>query len=116
MSNRAIGLQTVVSNLFQWRKDKVDGLGALSSGLFEPRLETHAKRNRPWTDRTGAARRGLTATHRYGADHFSILLWHTVFYGKFLELRFAGRYAILEPTMREVGPEIIEQVRRYWSS
>ena len=26
------------------------------------RMETHAKQNAPWTDRTGAARRGLTGS------------------------------------------------------
>lgn len=88
--------------------------------------QSHARANAPWTDRTSNARNGLMAQPfktagglgRDAAGRFSrssgvygFVLFHSVPYGIWLEVRFSGRYAIIEPTIRKVGPETLMLVR-----
>ena len=71
-------------------------------------LENYMKKNAPWHDRTGNARRGLKSEVEEKDDNtVSIKLSHTVWYGKFLELRDELNCAILEPTSRLKGPDVI---------
>lgn len=61
-----------------------------------------AKENHPWQNNTGNAERGLQAQVVWSdKDHFTIFLGHgpDVFYGIWLEVRWGGRYAILQPTV-----------------
>jgi hypothetical protein len=69
---------------------------------FAPQLETYAKDNAPWTDRTGNARQGLTGlVDDVAVSIVDLYLTHSpaIFYGKFLELSYSGRYSIILPTM-----------------
>lgn len=66
------------------------------------------KENASWTDRTGAARNGLrTQTEHVPLVRHSILLMHSVAYGIWLEVRWAGRYAILQPAMLDQGQKLM---------
>lgn len=94
------GAAEVNRNLDAWRLKKVEDLSFLAQQVIAPELTKYARANRPWTDRTGNARRGLRGYSRTTATHLVIGIAHTVFYGKFLEKRHAGRYAILGPTLR----------------
>ena len=69
------------------------------------RMETHAKQNAPWTDRTGAARRGLTGSVETRDTVISALVAYSPLtpYGAFLEL---GKYGILGATIRWAMPNI----------
>lgn len=78
---------------------------AMESGKL--RVETYAKMNAPWADRTGAARNGLTASVELEAGEVVLTLEHTVDYGQWLELIQDGRFAIIMPTLEALGPEII---------
>lgn len=69
------------------------------------RAEAYAKINAGWTDRTTNARDGLIAVARNSVGHHEIILYHTMPYGIFLEIRWAGRYAIIRPTIRHEAPE-----------
>lgn len=70
-------------------------------------VQDYAQANAPWDDRTGAARDGLTAdSHREGFD-VEIDLYHTEDYGIWLEVRWNGKFAIIEPTIQHFGPEIM---------
>lgn len=60
----------------------------------------YAKANAPWTDRTGAARAGLSVDVSNAAGAIAMTLFHTVYYGIFLELKFGGRDAIIMPTLQ----------------
>ena len=66
---------------------------------FAARIESYAKQNAPWTDRTGNARQGLTARSFRTATAVSIILWHSVSYGIWLEVKNAGRFAVILPTL-----------------
>lgn len=65
------------------------------------KLETQAKQNRPWTDRTNRARLGLTGSSEVNKDGLRIVLAHTVDYGVWLELAHEKRFAIVEPTVKQ---------------
>ena len=72
-------------------------------------LQSYIKQNRPWTDRTGEARKRLTATvsDLPEGKGYRITLAHGVDYGVWLELAHEKRFAILEPTVRLKGPEVV---------
>lgn len=74
------------------------------------RLETYAKVHRPWTDRTGRARAGLSGTSRKQPNQYEwkITLSHSVDYGVFLELAHEKKWAIIMPTINEMSPKIME--------
>lgn len=75
-------------------------------------LEGYMKQNRPWTDRTGQARQRLKGTaERVSSNNFLIALSQGVDYGIWLELAHEKRYAILEPTVRLRGPEVVRGFR-----
>lgn len=64
--------------------------------------------NAPWTDRTGNARNGLKAEHQKQEMRWhQLTLSHSVPYGIWLEVRWSGRYAILNPTLEKIGPELM---------
>jgi hypothetical protein len=78
-------------------------------------IEQWMKSNRPWTDRTGAARAGLKTEVESVAGEF-VRLWLThgpdVEYGVWLEIRFSGKYAIISPALDHFGPKIWSDVMR----
>lgn len=74
-------------------------------------LEGYAKSHRPWTDRTGHARQRLTGYVQETSTGFRIIIAHGVDYGIWLELAKEKKYAILEPTVRLKGPDIIRGMK-----
>lgn len=71
-----------------------------------------AKTNARWTDRTGNARNGLGVSfnHVPGRLH-GFALFHRVPYGIWLEVRWSGKYAIIEQTIRQVFPKLMNTIR-----
>ena len=79
-------------------------------------LEGQMKQNRPWTDRTGRAKSGLSGTATKPNDEtVRITLSHEVDYGKWLELAHEKRYAIIAPTIRQESPRVIEGMQNIMS-
>lgn len=74
--------------------------------------EGHMRRNAPWTDRTSNARNGLFAQAFTSEDQYAIVVYHTMPYGIWLEVRFSGRYAIILPTVETVGPRLMDGLRK----
>lgn len=72
------------------------------------KLETEAKKNRPWTDRTSRARETLKGTSEVSKDEGLIVLAHGVDYGVWLELAHEKKYAIVEPTVRLKSNEVFK--------
>ena len=75
-------------------------------------LEGYAKEHRPWTDRTGDARKRLTSYVTDIPNGYRINLAHGVDYGIWLELAMEKRFAILEPTVRLQGQEVLRGMNR----
>ncbi len=78
---------------------------------FAAVLEAYAKQTAPWTDRTGAARQGLTGLAVKAATGVTIILAFSVHYGIFLELKNAGKYAVIIPTLEKHYAEIFQAVK-----
>lgn len=73
--------------------------------FFAARIESYAKANANWTDRTGNARQGLTARAFKAATAVTLILWHSVEYGVYLELANSGKYGIILKTLEQnYGP------------
>lgn len=71
-------------------------------------LKSYMQTNRPWTDRTGQAKRMLNADAEKVTNGIRISLSHGVDYGIWLEFAHEKRYAIIEPTIRIKGPEVMD--------
>ena len=63
--------------------------------VFAQKIASYAKANAPWTDRTGNARQGLTGLCVASATGIVIYLFHSMSYGIWLEVKNAGRFAII---------------------
>jgi hypothetical protein len=90
---------------------KVDAGVDLAFDMMEPTAESHARLHAPWTDNTGNARNGLFARHE--SDPMVVhrlVIYHTMPYGVFLEVRWSGKYAIIGPTMLAVSPDLAANV------
>lgn len=73
-------------------------------------LETAAKTNAGWTDRTGQARQGLTGVSVAAGDLVSIYLYHQAAHGKWLEVAHGGPYRIIIPTLTAHYGEIMRLI------
>lgn len=75
-------------------------------------MESYAKANRKWTDRTGLAKGNLrSVVSQPKKNLIRITLSHGVDYGVFLELANEQKYAIIKPTLEKYEPELMESVR-----
>lgn len=100
-------------------------------------VQDDARTSAPWTDRTGAARGGLFfAVDGYGLEPVTgtvtpeaslqksdvsiesgdkntlvIVVSHSVYYGKFLELKNGGRYAVIVSTIEANLPRLEQMIQ-----
>jgi hypothetical protein len=89
-------------------EDKANAAFRMYADTSAKKLESSMKENRPWTDRTGAARNRLRGTASTVKNGYEIKLAHGVDYGIWLELANEKRYAIIEPTIRLESPQVIK--------
>lgn len=68
-----------------------------------------------WTDRTGNARNGLFAKAFNEPGNHVVVIYHTVNYGIWLEVRFSGKNAIIDPTLAYHGPRAMALVSGFIS-
>ena len=76
-------------------------------------MEAYAKQNAPWRDITGISRQ--TISHDVKSDRYKqtiILRGGVSHHFVFLELGFERRYAIIEPTLIKMAPNIVRGWRR----
>jgi hypothetical protein len=97
---------TLTPNLLRFNIEFSAYVAGLTKG-FAAQVENYAQQNARWQDRTGQARRGLTATGSSSITKYTIDLFHTVDYGIWLEVRWSGRYAIIIPTIEVMGPRFM---------
>lgn len=70
----------------------------------------YAKESAPWSDRTGSARDGLEVDVYEEDGAVSLVLFHTVDYGLWLEVIQSGRFAVIMPTLEALAPLIFKSV------
>lgn len=101
------GLDKLISNT-QLLEVKFDAALHAYANTASKKVEAYAKQNRPWTDRTDNARNGLNArAEKYGRN-YRIALAHGVYYGIYLELARGKKYAIIDPTIKAMSPEVFK--------
>lgn len=98
--------------------DLIDGLDDLDENAiaaieftldyWATRAMSQMKAGARWTDRTSNARNGLMAKRFNEADGASLVLWHSMPYGIWLEVRWSGRYAIIGPTLNDIAPKVLQ--------
>lgn len=76
-------------------------------------LESSAKANGPWNDRTGNARAMLKGSTDVASEMVTIYLVHGVEYGVWLETRwsFGGRYAVIWKTISSHIPTLMSKLQ-----
>lgn len=99
------------ARLNQFGPDVKRGMVA-AANYVAPLAEAHMKANAPWTDRSTNARDGLKARTVVSTNKVAIVLYHSVPYGVFLEIRWGGRFAIIEPTIMVMAPKFVEAIGR----
>lgn len=77
---------------------------------FAEEALSYMQENAPWEDQTGDAREGLGAAVEELGSMLSLILYHSVDYGVWLEVRWGGRYAIIIPTLETMGPELMSRL------
>lgn len=68
------------------------------AGATAGKMEEYAKRNAPWTDRTGNARQTLQGKSESDNSLLRVMICGNMPYSVYLELAYEKRYAILRPT------------------
>lgn len=85
---------------FESKSDAAIRLYAETSAL---QLQSDAQQNAPWTDRTGHARQRLKGDALTVQNGYKLRLAHGVWYGVYLELAHAKRFAIIDKTIKYTG-------------
>lgn len=92
--------------------DKAQNAMLLYAQTGALKLQNHARKYAPWTDRTGHARQRLTCEMQVVDAGYLEILSHGVDYGIWLELMQDGRFSIIDPTIVEKGAEVLEGFNR----
>lgn len=87
---------------------KLAGYLGAATQFHANKCETYMRTNASWIDQTGNARSGLMARPFTEKTNFGIVLFHSVPYGIWLETRFNGRYAIIDPTIQAMAPDFMD--------
>ena len=91
--------------------EKIGAAVLMYSATKASQIEADMKINRPWTDRTGMAKATLNAkVSQPNPTTVRITLAHGVDYGIWLELANEKNYAIIAPTVRKEGPNVIRDL------
>ncbi len=105
---RLEGLAVVFDHLDAY----VEGLrenALIAAGEIAAVLEAYAKREHPWTTRSGATAASILGTVIEGQDVIDIYLSAGMDYDVFLELAHSGRWAWLWPAI-EANKELIRTI------
>ena len=94
------------------REIKTRAALGLYADTVAKKMETHAKSNKPWVDRTGRAKQSLNSSWKWVGDVARVELSHGVYYGIYLELRNEKRYAIIKPTIDIISPQAIRGLNK----
>lgn len=86
---------------------QIESAGFAVSEKIANDCRDYARQNAPWTDRTSNARNGLNAEAKHSPTQQQVIVYHSVPYGPWLEIRNGGAYAIILPTIRAKGPEFM---------
>lgn len=110
MSVQWQGREQILVKMALYGNTVIDTVGGVAD-YHAPIIEADMKATASWRDRSGNARQGLHAERVEGKGVVAIVMWHTMDYGKWLEVRFSGRYAILWPSVLRFAPRVFKMLR-----
>lgn len=87
---------------------KLDAAIGMYAKTAAQQLQNTAQQDAPWTDRTAHARQRLKGEAQRVGEGYLISLAHGVDYGIYLELCNEKKYAVIEPTIKKMAPEILQ--------
>ena len=90
------------------REIKTRAALGLYADTVAKKMETHAKSNKPWVDRTGRAKQSLNSSWKWVGDVARVELSHGVHYGIYLELCNERRFSVISPTINYIAPKAIK--------
>lgn len=96
--------------------DRIKAAIAVYGLTAAQKMEREAKKNRPWTDRTSNAKNSIQGEFKMGLGSAKIFLSGNVDYFVKLEYAYEKRYAILNPTMQAMAPDIISGYQKVLNS
>jgi hypothetical protein len=76
-----------------------------------PGVQNWMKAHAPWRDRTANARQSIYARAYRGPHSATLEFGHLMPYSIYLEVKNAGAYAIVAPTVDHFAPEIVNDVK-----
>ena len=94
------------------REIKTRAALGLYADTVAKKMESHAKSNKPWVDRTGRAKQSLNSSWKWVGDVARVELSHGVDYGVYLEFCNEKRYAIISPTIDKISPQAIRGLNK----
>jgi hypothetical protein len=103
-------LSVIAENVAEKKRSIVSALLRLGRVLLAQMLD-YAKIHAPWTDRTSNARQGLSGAFAPLGTAVAFVLYYTVEYGIWLEVKNGARFGILLRTIREYVPRILAMLR-----
>lgn len=111
-----LDIKPVINKMNEIEKDFDTSLTTSKINLLmdiaSKQIESWAKDNAPWTDRTGDARKRLQAlTYSEQRNVITIAISHHVNYGIWLELANQRKYAILEKALLQNKAEIVRALK-----
>lgn len=93
------------------REIKTRAALGLYADTVAKKMETHAKSNKPWVDRTGRAKQSLNSSWKWVGDVARVELSHGVYYGIYLEFCNERKYSIIRPTIDYISPSAIKGLK-----
>lgn len=111
MSNFKLDMSNIAKNMLEKQAKTIAAL-ALYGDSVAKEMESYAKSNRVWTDRTSDARDRLKGDSQNLGTSIRCSISHGVDYGIYLEMCNEGRYRILKPTIDAVGPKAVKGLDR----
>lgn len=90
----------------------VDKLISKTIDFHAARGESIMKTQAPWTDRTVNARNSLHTKTVHDKTHHELILAHGMRYGFWLEVRWAGKWGIVLPTLLPLGKDVMGTLNR----
>lgn len=109
------GIDKVVRNADEYVR-KLNDKAIAVMGYTMAEAEASAKRNAPWTDRTGNARNSIIGRLVPDMNKIVGALSIGMPYGVNLELGYQGRYRIVWPTVLEYRQSLLQMLKRVCSN
>ena len=111
MSTFKIDASKLIKGLAE-REIKTKAALNLYGNTVSKQMESYAKSNAPWVNRTGSARQRLHAEDpKWLGNTLRLTLAHGVDYGVYLEFCNERKYSVIAPTINYISPKAIKGLK-----